>query len=78
LHTVSINLLWRSYVDEVGSVDDLDKYSAPPLLCLIESHKPDSAEGDISIGMIAIMPSTGDVIWDEFNGMNNRVTTWNY
>ncbi|KAG1782777.1 muts domain V-domain-containing protein [Suillus placidus] len=56
-----------TYVDEVGSVDDLDKYSAPPLLCLVESHKPDSAEGEISIGMIAITPSTGDVIWDEFH-----------
>lgn len=78
MHTVSLNLLWCSYVDEVGSVDDLDKYSAPPLLCLIESHKSDSAEGNISIGMIAIMPSTGDVIWDEFHGMNNQVPIWNH
>jgi DNA mismatch repair protein MSH3 len=62
-----------TYVDEVGSVDDLDKYSAPPLLCLVESHKPDSAEGEISIGIIAITPSTGDVIWDEFHDTVMRV-----
>ncbi|KAG2157395.1 muts domain V-domain-containing protein [Suillus clintonianus] len=62
-----------TYVDEVGSVDDLDKYSAPPLLCLVEARKDDSAEGEISIGMIAITPSTGDVIWDEFHDTVMRV-----
>ncbi|KAG1756484.1 muts domain V-domain-containing protein [Suillus paluster] len=62
-----------TYVDEVGSVDDLDKYSAPPLLCLVEIDKPDSTEGEVSIGMIAISPSTGDVIWDEFHDTVMRV-----
>lgn len=59
-----------SYVDEADSADDLDKYSAPSLVCLVESHENDAAE--VNIGMIAITPSTGDVIWDDFHGMYNR------
>jgi DNA mismatch repair protein MSH3 len=59
-----------SYVDEVDSVDDLDKYSAPPLVCLVETHEHD---GEVNVGMIAITPSTGDVIWDDFHGMYNEV-----
>jgi len=41
-------------------------------VCLVEAHEHDSAEGDVRIGMIAITPSTGDVIWDDFHGMYNR------
>jgi hypothetical protein len=38
----------------------------------VETHDHDSPEDEVNIGMIAITPSTGDVIWDEFHGMNNK------
>jgi len=48
-------------------VDDLDKYSPPPFMCLIE-EKAGKSSADVSIGMITICPSTGDVVWDLFEG----------
>ncbi|KAI6103556.1 muts domain V-domain-containing protein [Pisolithus sp. B1] len=57
-----------TYVDEVGSTDDLDKYGAPLLACFLESPgRGDVPDDQVSIAMIAITPSTGDVIWDEFD-----------
>lgn len=57
-----------TYVDEVGSTDDLDKYGAPLLACFLESPSRGAVPDDqVSIAMIAITPSTGDVIWDEFD-----------
>ncbi|KAL4068083.1 muts domain V-domain-containing protein [Scleroderma citrinum] len=57
-----------TYVDELGSVDDLDKYGAPLLACFVETSKGgDSPDDQVSIAMIAITPSTGDVIWDNFD-----------
>ncbi|KIK21377.1 hypothetical protein PISMIDRAFT_681294 [Pisolithus microcarpus 441] len=57
-----------TYVDEVGSTDDLDKYGAPLLACFLESpSRGDVPDDQVSIAMIAITPSTGDVIWDEFD-----------
>ncbi|KAH7889258.1 muts domain V-domain-containing protein [Phlebopus sp. FC_14] len=58
-----------TYVDELGSLDDLDRHAAPPLVCFAElPRRGESVEDQVSIGMIAITPSTGDVIWDEFDG----------
>ena len=50
-------------------MDDLEKYSPPPFMCLIE-EKAGKGKGsvDVSIGMITICPSTGDVMWDIFEG----------
>ncbi|KAL0947064.1 hypothetical protein HGRIS_013205 [Hohenbuehelia grisea] len=59
LHTAA------TYVDDLDSVDDVDKYTSPPLMCLIERWKGTS-EGYVTIGMIAISPSTGDIVWDEY------------
>ncbi|KAH0827010.1 muts domain V-domain-containing protein [Lanmaoa asiatica] len=57
-----------TYVDELGSVDDLDKHAAPPLVCFTEvPASGGTSEDHVSISMIAITPSTGDVIWDEFD-----------
>ena len=56
-----------SYVDDIDSVDDIEKYSPPPILCLVEDSRK-GKESTVSIGLIAISPSTGDVIWDEFSG----------
>jgi DNA mismatch repair protein MSH3 len=60
---------WNSYVDELDSVDDLERYHPPPLLCLLEEQKGGMGVDDrVSISMIAICPSTGDIVWDEFEG----------
>jgi len=57
------------YVDQLNSVDDLDRYSPPPLMCLIEMQRGGMGPDErVSIGVIVICPSTGDVIWDEFEG----------
>ncbi|KIJ68934.1 hypothetical protein HYDPIDRAFT_80554 [Hydnomerulius pinastri MD-312] len=57
-----------TYVDELESVDDTEKHAAPPLVCFTEVSKGgDSSEDHVSIGMIVITPSTGDVVWDEFD-----------
>ncbi len=61
-----------SYVDELNSVDveDLDPAAAPPLMCLVVASKGGmGADERVSVGMIVISPSTGDVVWDEFEGM---------
>ncbi|KAF9218263.1 hypothetical protein BS17DRAFT_798646 [Gyrodon lividus] len=59
-----------TYVDELESVDDVEKRAAPTLVCFTENARVcDRFEERVSIGMIAITPSTGDVVWDEFDGL---------
>ncbi|KAI0948577.1 hypothetical protein AcV7_009281 [Taiwanofungus camphoratus] len=62
-----------TYVDEMDSVDDLDPTSAPSLICLTEELKGGMGTDEhVRIGMIAISPSTGDVVWDEFDDNHMR------
>ena len=57
-------------MDGLDSVDDLERYSPPPLLCLVERENGGmGADEKVTIGMIVICPSTGDVVWDEFDGI---------
>jgi hypothetical protein len=57
------------YVDDMDSVDDVDTSNAPSLMCVVEQLRGGmGADERVSIGMIVICPSTGDVIWDEFKG----------
>ena len=59
------------YVDDIDSVDDVDPNDAPLLMCLVEQLRGGmGADERVNIGMIAICPSTGDVVWDEFEGMS--------
>ncbi|KAJ8078692.1 Mismatch repair protein msh3 [Marasmius tenuissimus] len=63
-----------TFVDDLSSVDDLEKYVPPPILCLIEdATKAGGNDGCVTIGMIAITPSTGDVVWDEFDDVLMRL-----
>jgi len=55
-------------VEELDSVDDTEKYTAPPFMCLVEERAKENSP-DVSIGMISICPSTGDIVWDDFDGM---------
>ena len=60
----------RSYVGQLDSVDDTDPIAAPPLVCLIEDTK--GGEGinqKVSVSVISITVSTGDVVWDYFEGV---------
>ncbi|KAF8061576.1 DNA mismatch repair protein MSH3 [Lyophyllum atratum] len=63
-----------TYVDDLNSVDDLEPYTPPPFLCLIEESKGKTS-GEVSLGMITICPSTGDVVWDSFDGCLRFVDT---
>ena len=57
------------YVDDIDSADDVDANDAPLLMCLVEQLRGGmGADERVNIGMIAICPSTGDVVWDEFEG----------
>jgi hypothetical protein len=57
------------YVDDIDSADDVDANNAPSLMCLVEQLRGGmGADERVSIGMITICPSTGDVVWDEFEG----------
>lgn len=60
--------LHNRYVDELDSVDDLARYTPPPFLCMIEQSKLGRGGVDVDIGLITICPSTGDVVWDHFEG----------
>ena len=62
-------LISLRYVDDIDSVDDMDANDAPLLMCLVEQLRGGmGADERVNIGMIAICPSTGDVVWDEFEG----------
>lgn len=57
-------------MDQLNSVDDTDPITIPPLLCLVE-EKLESGTGineKIRVSMISISASTGDVVWDQFEG----------
>ncbi|KAI0031692.1 muts domain V-domain-containing protein [Vararia minispora EC-137] len=55
-----------TYVDELESADDIQR-DAPLLMCLVEQARGGmGADERVSIGMVVVCPSTGDVIWDEF------------
>lgn len=55
------------YVDDLNSVDELERYTPPPFMCLVEDTKENDPQ-NVSISLISICPTTGDVIWDEFTG----------
>jgi DNA mismatch repair protein MSH3 len=62
-------LIALRYVDDIDSVDDVDANDAPLLMCLVEQLRGGmGADERVNFGMITICPSTGDVVWDEFEG----------
>ncbi|KAJ7940789.1 muts domain V-domain-containing protein [Mycena leptocephala] len=66
-----------TYVDDLDSVDELDKYAAPRLVCIIEGDSEKSIATstgiDVCIGMISVAPSVGDVVWDMFDDTPMRI-----
>ncbi|KAG5354224.1 hypothetical protein C0989_003737 [Termitomyces sp. Mn162] len=69
-HRLHVHL--KNYVDDLDSVDDLERYNPPPFMCIVEQAKK-SITGDVSFGMITISPSTGDVVWDDFEDTLMRI-----
>ncbi|KAF4615129.1 hypothetical protein D9613_003157 [Agrocybe pediades] len=55
-----------TYIEALDSVDDTGEAAVPPFMCLIEETKGKNS-ADVSIGMIMICPSTGDVTYDDFD-----------
>ncbi|KAF9519406.1 hypothetical protein BS47DRAFT_1388222 [Hydnum rufescens UP504] len=75
-----------TFVDDLDSVDD-DGYTSPSasnaLVCLVEKLLGGmGADERVIIGLISIIPSTGDVVYDEFQGalpdsMSQLTSTYN-
>ncbi|KAF9050682.1 hypothetical protein BDZ89DRAFT_1005971 [Hymenopellis radicata] len=61
-----------TYVDDLDSVDDTDKYVSPPFLCLVEEQQNEQKDR-VKIGMISVSPRTGDITWDEFEDDSMRL-----
>ncbi|KAF8626218.1 hypothetical protein AX15_004907 [Amanita polypyramis BW_CC] len=61
-----------TYVEALGSSDDTERFMPPLLMCLIEeqTHK---GPNDVRIGIITVCPSTGDVVWDDFEDTPMRI-----
>ncbi|KAL5529107.1 hypothetical protein ACEPAG_5081 [Sanghuangporus baumii] len=56
-----------TYVDELGADDDESRIAPPVFMCICESLLGGMGTDErVSIGMVAVTPSTGDVVWDEF------------
>ena len=56
-------------MDSLDSLDDpstSESSLAPSLLCLTETFEDIPKDGKVSISLVSVTPSTGDVIWDEF------------
>ncbi|CDO74876.1 hypothetical protein BN946_scf185004.g26 [Trametes cinnabarina] len=62
-----------TFVDDLNSLDELDPNAAPPLMCLLEEPRGGmGADERVNIAMVVIAPSTGDVVWDEFDDNHMR------
>ena len=58
-----------SFVDDLNTTDELDSNSAPPMMCLLEEPRGGMGTDErVLIATLSISPSTGDVVWDEFEG----------
>ncbi|GAA6022808.1 hypothetical protein JCM11491_006414 [Sporobolomyces phaffii] len=62
-----------TFIDELGSTDSLgasSSSSTSTLLCLVEEPiggaSSSTGVGKVRLGLVAVMPSTGEVVWDEF------------
>ncbi|EJU05481.1 hypothetical protein DACRYDRAFT_74703 [Dacryopinax primogenitus] len=65
-----------TYVDETDSLDDDDAFgqtTTRPLLCLIEDLRGGmGADERVAIGLVSVVPSTGDIVYDDFQDGHMR------
>ncbi|KAJ7694222.1 muts domain V-domain-containing protein [Mycena rosella] len=64
-----------TYVDGLDSTDELEKYTSPRLVCIVEeeSEKGTATGTNVRIGMISVSASVGDVVWDAFEDTPMRI-----
>jgi DNA mismatch repair protein MSH3 len=63
------SLFSNRYIDEMDSIDNFNKYETPPLMCLVEEQRGGmGVDEKVRFGMVAICPSSGEIVWDEFDG----------
>lgn len=55
----------------MDSVDDMEGHLVPPFMCLVEERGKNNLS--VSLGMITICPRTGDVTWDDFEGIYSTI-----
>ncbi|KZV92839.1 hypothetical protein EXIGLDRAFT_717809 [Exidia glandulosa HHB12029] len=68
--------IWTSatYIDDLESADntdDMHQGSPPSILCLVERKTP-ADDGKVVISLVSVTPSTGDVVYDEFEDTQVR------
>ncbi|KAI0713432.1 muts domain V-domain-containing protein [Earliella scabrosa] len=62
-----------TFVDDLNTTDEEDPNYAPPLMCLLEEPRGGmGADERVLIAMVVVSPSTGDVVWDEFEDNHMR------
>ncbi|KAH9857640.1 muts domain V-domain-containing protein [Lenzites betulinus] len=62
-----------TFVDDLNTVDEIDPNSSPPLMCLLEEPRGGmGADERVNIAVIVVSPSTGEVVWDEFEDNHMR------
>lgn len=55
------------YIDEID-VDEDSRTAPPVFMCIVESLLGGmGADERVSISLVVVTPSTGDVVWDEFS-----------
>ena len=57
-------------MDQLDSVDALDPTLVPPLVCVIETPLGGlGTDEKVKVSLISVCASTGDVVWDHFDGI---------
>ncbi|EJD05960.1 uncharacterized protein FOMMEDRAFT_104344 [Fomitiporia mediterranea MF3/22] len=67
-----------TYIDEIDADDDDSRIAPPVFMCICESMLGGMGVDErVSISMVAVTPSTSDVLWDEFEDgfMRNELET---
>lgn len=55
-------------MDDFDVADDIS-HEAPALMVLVENtYAEDTSNEKTSIGILSVVPSTGDVLYDQFSG----------
>ena len=58
--------MFISYIDELDAEDD-SRTIPPVFMCIAEGMLGGmGVDESVSISLVAVTPSTGDVVWDEF------------
>ena len=62
-----------SYVDDLDSVDDIEQYAPPSVICVMERKIGALRDDKAEFAVLVVCPTTGEISWDLFSG-----TTYSY